>query len=390
MGCENCKNVVVTDPGTLYHIPDISAPTHTTQREIAPASIVISGKAPKTYREMAIAPSASPQIGSVKHFDLSYSLIEIEAAKVVKGFCKDLEVDPKPECPDCNQEPTSNKCLNPQALQTIESQGCQIDCCLMDAGPSNEMMLIGRVGKLVKKLIGEGVLWLGPNGMVKAMKNVPLHVGQLWHQWYKPSPSSAPIIGQPMPFPYQVISDIDGNAYGIQGLQNEDSVTIWNHEDQQFEQSPVTGFPICVRKKIPSAIALELVGFSPLSPFGNADDLRCLQRLEGDGMIHFRKVPTVPTTMCECDSCDTQGQVQQFTTVAEFIPNPQMDCATDQCPMIMAFVNGSPRWVNVKTIECLRGLTGETGKDGTNGIDGEPVTITTYNACTNCHTPNEK
>lgn len=249
------------------------------------------------------------------------------------------------------------------------------------------MVLLGRVGRYLSRLIGEGVLWLGCNGMVKAVKDVPLRVSHLWHQWFKPTPTAAPIIGQPMPFPYQVITDLDGNPYVIQGLAGEDSITIWDHVAQQFFQKPVTDFPVCVREKLGFSPTLELVGFDPLSPFGSPSDLRCLKRLEGDGMIWFRKIPTAPSPVCDCGTCDPTGQSQGFTTIAEFIPNPPVGCSPPDCPPILAFTASGPRWVNPADIECLRGAPGTPGINGADGQDGEPVTIATYNACTNCPPP---
>lgn len=348
---------------------------------------------PCGWTDVGILPEESPPVEVLRSQTFFDSLVEVEAAAVVAGFtppaggfssaqsCLDKI---KEECESCKEDKPEYRCKNPHAKHSTHDKGFELPFQYLNAKPTLKMVVLGRVGRCLARLFGEGALWQNADGTVELRKWLPLRAQHLFHQWYQPTPSSRPIIGPPLPFSYQFVSDLDGNAFLQKGLAGEDSITVWSHDAEQFEQRPVTGFPICVRKKVEAAPAVELVGFEPLGQFDDPETLRCLKKISGEGIIHFRTVPAPAEPVCSCDTCEPTGSVADTTTVAEFIPNPPDSCQTEACPWILAFVDGRPQWVNPATIACLRGEPGLDGDPGTDGQDGQDGTILTYNNCYTC------
>lgn len=343
---------------------------------------------PCGWSDVGILPTEAPPVEVLRSETFFDSLVEVEAAAVVAGFGKPKKSkciqDLLDECEACNTDKPEAKCFNPRAKKAHHTHGYELPHQYLDAKPTLKMVVLGRVGRCLARLFGEGALWQNADGTVELRKYLPLRAQHLFHQWFQPTPTSRPIIGAPLPFSYQFVSDLDGNPFLQRGLAEEDSITVWSHEASQFEQRPVTGFPICVRKKIESAPAIELVGFEPLSPLTDPETLRCLKKISGEGIIHFRTVQAPPTPVCSCDECEPTGAVADTTTIAEFIPNPPDSCSTDECPWILGFVNGAPRWINPSDVECLRGAPGMNGTNGNDGDPGQDGTILTYNNCGTC------
>jgi hypothetical protein len=335
---------------------------------------------PKSFEDIQIPPALAPDILEVRDQTFKDTLVEIEAAAVVQGFCEDKPLVPE-DCPNCDCNTfVEEKCVNHHASHAHKSEGCPLEFKWLDALESKCMTLLGRNGRTLSRLVGEGFLKLDCDGLVCATKDIPLRVSKLWHQWFKPTPTSAPIIGQPMPFSYQVITDIDGDPYVIRGLANEDSITVWKHGTQQFEQTPITDFPLCTRRITPAANRLELVGFEPLGISDDPSLLRCLKRIQGDGMLRFRSIETTPTQFCQCSDCSEFGQTEQYTTIAEFVPYPAEDC-TQGCPWVWGYVNGLAQWVNPIEFDCFKGAKGDPGVAGAKGATGDNGFVTTYNDC---------
>lgn len=374
--CNSCGKAKVVPVSTgAPSSPSVSKTAYVDEKPIVSSGqdcniYASSSDKPKTYSDMEVAPSQAFDVTHIRSPEFKTQLVPVADATVVKNLCGSEEKQQhSTECQSCGDNHPEGNCLNTKALGGTDPEGYDLGLCWVDAIKVECITLLGRVGKKLAALKGEGALWLKPDGTVCAMDTLPLKVSYLWHKWFKPTPSSSPVIGQPMPFPYQVVADLDGNAHVIQGLAEEDSITVWDFEDQLFYQKPVTDFPVCVRERLEYSPRLELVGFEPLGVGDDPDMLRCLKRIEGEGILVFKQVETSPTPVCDCDECGSMGQVKTTTTVAEFLPNPE-PCDVD-CPQILAYVNGEPQWIDAAGIDCLKGDKGDDGVDGQDGNDGQ-------------------
>lgn len=320
---------------------------------------------PRTYNDITVIPEQAPEIHVIRSENFKSQLVEIEAANVIKGIGAEVKCD-APESPV-----ETPSVINKKAHVVSSTDGKQLDYSWLDAKESKFATLLARCGNRLVQLTGEGVLWL-EKGKVSVRRDVPLKVSRLWHKWFIPTPTSTPILGQPMPIPHMVVADVDGNAHAIQGLSDEDSVPMWKHESQMFEQRGVSNFPVCTREKLPSSNRLELVGFDPLNETENEAALRKLKRIDGEGIIVFKKQATAPSEMCDCDSCNVSGQVADTTTVAEFIPNPITPTATG-APWLLGYdpVTHTHRYYDASVLPDLKGDEGEQGDQGEQGLTGD-------------------
>ena len=352
MACSKCSKLKKVEASTH---PVSSTGGSSIETVTSPHShIVDSGsKAPmvnvKTLGEVkslnvVLPPSEAPDITVIRDASFKDTLVEVDAAVAVKEHC---EPAPEETKTPCSPAPIEAACLNSKTIHSTKTQGSDLPHIWTDAVESEEITILGRVGRKLAKLVGEGVLMLDCKGKVRAVRDVPLRVTHLWHKWIRPTPTSAPVIGQPMPFSYQIIADLDGNPYPIRGLAEEDSITVWSHEEQQFDQRPVSDFPTCVREQLQPTNRLELVGFDPVMEGGDSEMLRCLKKIDGEGVIVFKKVPTSPVDICDCGDCAPTGQVQQFTTVAEFVPKPNNGCLN----ILTCDKLGDVAWQTVDQIE---------------------------------------
>jgi len=379
--CKKCGKMTmvgVTEPTTnveieMGHAPfvdlDISKSFHGVEQV----------ENPKSYNDIKIIPQVAPDIQTIRSENFKLQLVEIEAANVVKGFCKPPAAEVE-AVSDCDNTPLPETCINKKSEHVSSTQGRKLDYSWRDTRESSVATLLARCGDRLVQLTGEGALWLD-KGKVYARKSLPLRVSNLWHKWFLPTPTSNPIIGQPMPFPYQSIADIDGNVHAIQGLSGEDSVTIWDFEEKHFYQKPVSDFPVCVRQKLASANRLEMVGFDPLSVSDNPSDLRKLKKIQGEGVMVFKEQNTTPTELCDCESCESASQVADSTTVAEFIANPITPTSTG-APWVLGydFVTNTHRYYDAATVSELTGPEGPQGEEGI-GIQGERGEQGTVGSC---------
>ena len=336
----------------------------------------------RTMEDALVDPNQSPTLDIIRSRDFSDTLVSIADANVVKKLCTQEEAEAT-DCPDCDNSPAESTCPNPKAGKTCDTEGCELDHCFVDARPVKKMTLLGRVGRFLSKLTGEGVLWLDKDGNVSVKKYLPFKTSHLWHKWYKLNKNSPPIIGNPMNYPYKVITDLDGNPYTIMGLPNEDSIEVWNHETAEYEQRPITDFPMCVSEKLaPAEVNVELLGLTALNPTDASDIRRCVQRLSGEGMFCLTKVPTAPTQTCDCEDCETVVGTSDETSVVSFIPFPETNC-DDDSPYVLTYTpgGGCPTWQQISQSEALKGDPGEKGEKGDQGEKGSDGVVTTYDGC---------
>lgn len=216
-------------------------------------------------------------------------------------------------------------CNSGNNLVSTSSPGTTLDGSWTDALPDHNgdgVVLLGRIGRKLAKLIGNGFIQIR-EGVAFVVSNVELKVNDLWHEWFMPSGlNKRPIIGVPLPFPYQLIADSNGQLHAIQGLQGEgvygDSVSVWNKEASLWEIREAADFPLLQRGLSPRLTALELVGFAPIAASGTSDDVRQLSTLAGSGIIVVNQQATVPSS-CDCEGCEPQAAV---ASVATFLPFP--------------------------------------------------------------------
>ena len=329
----------------------------------------------KSLDQTIIPPAHSPTLSDMRSYNFCDTLVSIPDANVVKNLCKPTEVLADLECESCDSDPLHPRCDNPKVEIANDTEGSQLPFTWVDAKPVAKMTLLGRVGRFLARLKGEGVLWLESDGEVSVRKFLPFRTSHLWHKWYKPTPTSAPIIGNPMNYPYKVITDLDGNPFTVMGLPNEDSIEVFNHETKEFEARPVTDFPVCVSEQLDdSSTNFELVGFEALNPTDSSDLRRCLKKISGEGMLCLKKVPTAA---CDCEECQAIGAQTAETTVVEFIPHPTVESVlthsgnAGECPV----------WSSTDNLSSLQGQPGQAGPQGEPGPRGANGVVTTYNDC---------
>lgn len=229
--------------------------------------------------------------------------------------------------------PATTCCDDQTALPSSPTDGSDISSWATDAACYNEnVVLLGRVGNRLARLVGSGFIAI-TNGYASIVESVPLKVRNLWHRWWKSSPTATPVIGEPLNFPYQVISDSYGNLSAIKGGEY-DSVKVWDASANAFVDTRVSALPHCVEGVLPRVPALELTGYVPLSPGDSLgpENARCVQALLGTGVLLARTVSTVGGTPCNAEG--------EATVVSALTMPPNNDLVyTLQC------VNGVISWV---------------------------------------------
>lgn len=227
-------------------------------------------------------------------------------------------------------------CADPEALSSVVSEGSIVPSWATDAYCARtDVTLLGRIGNRLARLVGTGFIKI-TDGKASVVTMIPLILADLWHNWWKPTATSTPILGEPLPFSYQVIGDSRGNLHGIKGLVDEDSVALWDHTAKQFAMTPVAELDKCVKGLIPFSNAIELVGYEPISAEGTQETLRCLKALSGSGLIVVTQVATIDEVTCP--------QEVTYASVASFLAFPT---DVDKTYNLTYTVAGGPTWTEV-------------------------------------------
>lgn len=253
-------------------------------------------------------------------------------------------------------------------LSSTSSAGSILPDCFTDAQPVECMTLLGRVGKKLSRLVGEGFLFMC-NGVVCVNKDIQLKVSKLWHQWYKPSAKSRPIPGDPNPHPYITIADEDGNLHLVRGLHDEDSIVKWDVETGMWEHVPTTSFPICTKGHLSRAEQLELIGFAPIpEEGGDLEANRCARVLCGNGVVFLQQELTTPPGADEnCPETDYQENFR--SCVAQVLTFPDDG---QQYNLVWNEDDGFHWAVYEGPEQGQQGADGDAGEAGADGADGAP------------------
>ena len=200
-----------------------------------------------------------------------------------------LSTPQTPCCGDAVCEPSSS------------SEGSDLPSSWLDSGCATKgVTILARVGNKLARFSGSGFLAL-VNGKFNVVQAIPLKITTVWHRWWKPTPASPPILGEPLPYPYLVVADAGGTMHGIKGTHNEDAVTHWNSTTKEFTNKPISEVRICQKGLLPRAGALELTGYAAIPADNSPDLVRCQATLEGTGILWSDAVPTVDAD-CECST----------------------------------------------------------------------------------------
>jgi hypothetical protein len=205
---------------------------------------------------------------------------------------------------------TPTPCCSPEADEACASSGCTVPSYLTDAGCySEDVTLLGRYGTKLARLAGDGFIKI-TGGLASVVPSVPFKIRDLWHSWWKPSNSVTPILGEPLPFPYLVVGDAQGNGHGIKGVSTEPSSPVF--ASNTFTMQPLSEQSKCIKGQMAQVAALELVGFVPLGVGQPLTTVRCPQGFSGEGILVVSRVATVPGNACN----------DEFTSVATLIAKP--------------------------------------------------------------------
>ena len=192
---------------------------------------------------------------------------------------------PQAVCKTCVVD---DNCLTSDASDGTTLASSWLDTTCQSSG----VTLLGRVGSKLARLAGSGFIQI-ENGIASVVPSVPLRLTTLWHRWWKPTQASPPILGAPLPHPYQVIADDEGNFHGIKGVDSEDSISLWDSTTKTFVHTPLSEIPHYAKGLLPRATGLELTGFTPIAALGDVNSIRPEQVLSGTGLVFLTEQATV-------------------------------------------------------------------------------------------------
>lgn len=215
----------------------------------------------------------------------------------------------------CKTCPSDDECL-----RSDTSDGTTLASSWTDAGCYSEgVTILGRVGSKLARFAGTGFIALEA-GIAKVVSAVPIKLTTIWHRWWKPTPASPPILGEPLAYPYLAISDSEGNIHAIKGPADENALPHWDATTKEFTQKPVSEVALDRKGAILRANNLELVGYTPIADGGDVDAVRPMRALNGSGLVVLTEVATVDPT-CEC--APGAGTASKASTLT--LPTPAAD-----------------------------------------------------------------
>lgn len=223
----------------------------------------------------------------------------------------------------CNPSPVQPVCLSSANQASALGSPTQLDGTWLSPECQNEnVTLLGRVGRTLTRFTGTGFLQL-VNGKASIVKNLKLQVTQLFHTWWKPG--SIPILGDPKPYPLELVADRLGTIYGIKGYETADSVKVWDYQKKEWAVRNIADFPILIRRVLPRTTSeggfIELVGFAPAFEGNDPLTPRPLAALGGNGLVILTEIDTIPSE-CACEGCEP---VAAKASVATTIAPPEFD-----------------------------------------------------------------
>ena len=203
---------------------------------------------------------------------------------------------------------------DPNCLVADGSDGTTLASSWTDACCYNEnVTLLARVGDKLARFTGTGFLSF-VSGKASLVAAVPLKLVHIWHRWWKPTAASTPILGEPLDFNYQAVGDSEGNLHAIKGISDEDSETVWKHEEKVFRQTPQSELKRPLKGLLPRAVELELIGYAPIPDDGSITLVRQLSSLAGSGILIVEQQDTVANPDEPCD--------ESLASVAKFLALP--------------------------------------------------------------------
>jgi len=223
----------------------------------------------------------------------------------------------------CNPGPVQPVCLSSANQASALGSPTQLDGTWLSPECQNEnVTLLGRVGRTLTRFTGTGFLQM-VNGKASIVKNLKFKVTDLWHTWWKPG--SVPILGDPKPYPNEMVVDRWGNPYLIKGFETADSVKVWDYQKKEWAVRNIADFPILIRRVLPrtssAGFGIELVGFPPLLEDTDPLTPRSLAGLGGSGLVLLTEIDTV-SSECACEGCQP---VDAKVSVATVISPPTFD-----------------------------------------------------------------
>jgi hypothetical protein len=194
----------------------------------------------------------------------------------------------------CKSCPSDNECL-----KSDQSDGTTLASSWTDAGCYAEgVTILGRVGSKLARFAGSGFIAL-ENGIASVVQSVPLRVSTIWHRWWKPTPASVPVLGDPLAYPYGVVADSNGDLHAIKGPADEDATPVWDSTAKEFTQKPLSEVALDRKGVLLRANNIELVGYAPIVEAGDPKTVRPMRALNGAGLVVLTEAVTVDPT-CEC------------------------------------------------------------------------------------------
>lgn len=198
------------------------------------------------------------------------------------------------------------------------SEGSSIPTLWLDSCCANEdVTIFGRIGSRLSHFTKSGFIKL-TNGKASVVSAVPMSLITLWHSFFKPTSTSRPILGNPLPFPYLAVGGPDGAPHGIKGIDDEDCSPVWDSTLKTWNISPTSEAPKCQKGLLPRDTEIELVGYAPIIENGDVDEVRCMTTLQGTGIPISRAVATVDSE-CSCPGCTPSPS---FASVVSLLAPP--------------------------------------------------------------------
>ena len=216
----------------------------------------------------------------------------------------------------------STVCVDGNALKSSASPGTKLAGSYTDPiYDYNEqgITILGRIGQQLAAFCGSGFLQL-KDGKATVVQKLQLTVSTLWHQWWKPTGiNKTPVLGDPLPAPFQVVADDCGNLHAIRGVEGSDAIQMWNGTTETWDVVNAADFPKCQAGKLPKLNSLEVTGYAPIGLTDDPLTERCLSTLAGAGILVGYQQPTTP----DKDGCG--DDVAANASIVGFLPYPTVN-----------------------------------------------------------------
>lgn len=286
---------------------------------------------------------------------------------------------PYPPSPDDPIPVTPLAPCNPDAIAAKTTVGKLLGKDWADTLPTDKIVLLGRYGDRLARLLGNGYL-ITEDGVTRVVDKVALRVDEQWVKFERTTPRAA-VAGNPPEFSFMVAVDETGKCYALPGRHGERSIIVWTPDETHpskgmWNVEPAGNFPICMKGQLTGAGGLELIGFEPLDPNDEsyATRQRCVKGLCGAPGLLIATSEEAPGVCHACE--DESDEVPCGATVISVLPTVALTEDTENPQKIYGLTFSEPKGIQLKEVTGVtggvQGPKGDPGERGERGLPGTP------------------